>query len=383
MRQDLKERFERETRTLATLREEHLGKVVRWVYSTEELWSCWDLREKGSEDSILPGPDGAFYAYGFDEEGRRILVREFEWNSVWVQQGSHGTKSGPELRRVPTGNVRREYLIKYEGNCLQVSVLEGGALKSVEQLEFQDRLLMDSEKFESESYSHLRFFYEGRRKKKQQYFADHERLDTEIHYGPHGEQTIFRVRRDGTLFQLGQPLPKGTTPKTLKAVIRERLLLLVPQVVEQAKIAEPIYCVSLGYDGEGNDVLPPLIGIGVESERTKWLQEHGTKARDWVWNPEEFYHFEKPHTQMEDDALEEACDLLNNHLAERDSLGPAVRLLIEVATQLNRISWPAGIHKTPDFVVYAVDIEMSSLQKNMKASLSAEQFANLKARRLL
>jgi hypothetical protein len=169
----------------------------------------------------------------------------------------------------------------------------------------------------------------------------------------------------------------------LKATIRERLELLVPQVVANARINEPIYCVALGYDGEGNDVLPPLIAIGIESERQKWLGEHSSDAKHMIWNPADFFHFEKPHTQLEDEVLEEACDLLNTYLAERDSLSPAVKLLIEVAAQLNRATWPSTVKRTPDFVVYAVDFEGGSLKKNLRSCLTADQFKDLQTRKLL
>jgi len=383
MRQDLIERFEREARTLAAVREEHLRNVVRWMYSTEELWSCWDLREKASDDNALPGPEGAFHAYGFDDSGRRIAVREFEWNSVLVRENERGPGSPAQGLRVPTTKVLREHLISYEGDWLKISVLQGGSLRSVHQLRFRDRLLLESESFGDQSYGRQLFEYEGRRKKRQRCFSHHERLDTEVHYGPHGEQTIFRVRRDGTLFQLGQPLPKGITTKRLKATIRERLLLLVPKVVETAKIDDPIYCVALGYDGEGNDILPPSIAIGVDSERSRWLREHGTEARNWLWNPAEFSHYETPDTQLHDDALEEACDLLNNHLAERGSLSSAAKLLVEVAAELNRVPWPDSVRTTEDFVVYSVDLELGTLRKSMKACLRPEMFADLTARRLL
>ena len=382
MRQSLIERFEQEVQALAALREERLREVVRWVHSTEELWSCWDMREKAPEDGALPGPEGAFYAYGFDESGRRVTVREFKWNSVWVPENERGPGSPAELLRVPTNDVLREYLISYDGDCVNVSVIQDDLLRSVDRLRFQDRLLMESESFGDGFYRRQVFQYEGRSKKRQQCFSQNERLDTEIHYGPHGEQTFFRVRRDGTLCELGQPLPKGITPKKLKATIRERLLGLIPQIVSAAKIDEPIYCVALAYDGEGNDILPPSIAVGVNSERNKWLREHGAEARDWLWNPAEFYHYEKPYTQLEDDALEEACNLLNNHLAERGSLAPAAKLLVEVAAELNRVPWPANARRTEDFVVYAVDLELGSLRKNMKACLSPEQLSDLKARRL-
>jgi hypothetical protein len=284
---------------------------------------------------------------------------------------------------VPTKDVLREYLISYDGDWVNISVIQQGLLRSIDRRRFENRLLMESESFGDRLYGRQVFQYEGGRKKRQQCFSHNERLDTEIHYGPHGEQTFFRVSRDGTLFQLGQPLPKGITSKRLKATIREGLLRLIPEVVGNAEIDEPIYCVALAYDGEGSDLLPPSIAIGVDSERTKWLHDHGAKARNWLWNPAEFYHFEKPHIQLEDDALEQACNLLNNHLAERDSLAQATKLLVEVAAELNEVSWPSHIRRTEDFVVFAVDLELRSLRKNMKACLRPEQLSGLKTQGLL
>jgi hypothetical protein len=205
----------------------------------------------------------------------------------------------------------------------------------------------------------------------------------EIRYGPHGEQNFFRVKCDGTLFELGQPLPKGITPKKLKSTISARLMLLVPELVAKTNITEPIYCVALAYDGEGNDVLPPVIGIGLESERVHWSAEHGTAAKEWIWNPANFYHYEKPHTQLRDDTLEEACDLLNSHLTEQGGYIRAARVLVEVAAQLNKTCWPGNVQKTADFVVYSVDLELGDLRKNMKSCISSARFADFKNRKLI
>jgi hypothetical protein len=81
--------------------------------------------------------------------------------------------------------------------------------------------------------------------------------------------------------------------------------------------------------------------------------------------------------------LEEVCDLFNDYLADRDSAAPAVKLLVEVATELIRISWSAAVQRTEDFVVCAVDFELGSLRKNLKASLTAEKMAVLKAKKFI
>jgi hypothetical protein len=173
------------------------------------------------------------------------------------------------------------------------------------------------------------------------------------------------------------------TVKSLKATLQNRLLTLVPQVVAAAPIQEPIYCVALAYDDEGNDALPPVIGIGLESERQRWRTEQGKKAKDFVWNPAEFHHYEKPHTQIFDDVLDEASDYLNSKWAEGNPAASVAKLLAEVAAELTRQAWPVSIRRTGDFVVYAVGFEGSGLRRSLKASSSPDQLALWKQTGLL
>jgi hypothetical protein len=254
-----------------------------------------------------------------------------------------------------------------------------GELERVSRLRFQGRLLVEDESVVQGFYQHTLIHHQGSKKKLQQSFNNKGQVFFEIDFGPHGEQSYFRVRRDGSRFQLYQPLPKGITVRSLKETVQKRLVTLIPELVSAAKIREPIYCVALAYDDEGNDALPPAIGIGLESERQRWKIEHGKKAKDFVWNPAEFHHFEKSHTQLSDDTLEEACDYLNSKWAEGDSASPAAKLLIETAAALNQTEWPSSVQRTHDFVVYAIGLEGSGLRKSLKASLTPERLAILKA----
>jgi hypothetical protein len=58
-------------------------------------------------------------------------------------------------------------------------------------------------------------------------------------------------------------------------------------------------------------------------------------------------------------------------------------LLVETAAELSRLDWPSSVQRTEDFVVYAVGIEGSGLRKSLKASLSSERMAMLKAAKLI
>ncbi len=380
MRQELEQRFKAEAQMLPILRDRRKAEVVRWEFSTQEIWSYEDMRRHSLDSDILPGPDGAFYACGYDQAERPIVLQHFDGLDTFVPPAP-GEPAEPQ--RIPTKQIWAEDFISYCGETLDVAWFMRGELEAVYRLTVRDQLLVEEEVFRHGVYQHTRFHYEGRRIHLQQSISEKGQIFLEIAFAPNGEMTYFRVRRDGSRFQLGQPLPKGVTVKSLKETIQDRLLPLVPQVVASTKISEPIYCVALAYDGEDNDALPPLIGIGLESEREHWLAEHGKDAWQWIWNPAEFNHYEKAHTQLDDDTLEEACDLLNSSLAERASSAPAVKLIVEVATALNQVTWPAQVKRTSDFVVYAVDFELSSLRKNLKTILAPEAWAALKAKKLI
>jgi hypothetical protein len=275
--------------------------------------------------------------------------------------------------------VSCEEFITHDEDTLEVLRFVRGKLERVSRLRFQGQLLIEDESVIQGFYQHTRMRYEGSKNKLQQSLNNKGQVFLEIDFGPHGEQSYFRVRRDGSRFQLCQPLPKGITVKSLKETVRKRLVALIPELVSAAAIREPIYCVALAYDDEGNDALPPTIGIGLESERQRWKAEHGKKAKDFVWNPAEFHHYEKSHTQFSDDALEEACDYLNGKWAEVGSASSAAKLLMETAVTLNQANWPLAVQRTQDFVVYAIGFEGSGLRKSLKAGLTPEKLAMLKA----
>jgi hypothetical protein len=371
MRTEIEQRFESESKVVPVLRESFMARVVRWTFSTRGIWDYEDRRQYGFEWDPLSDPEQAYRRCGYDETDRPIVLQHL----VWSDTQHHGVRES-----FTTQNVWAEELISHHGDTLDVTRLVRGQLERVSRMTFCGRLLVEEEEFAFGNYSHTRWQYQDGRKVLQQSISDKGQVIFEIAFSPHGEETYSRVRRDGTRFQLGQPLPKGVTIKSLKETIRSRLLALIPEVVVSAKIQEPVYCVALAYDGEGNDVLPPIIGIGLESERLKWLAEDRKGAWRLIWNPAEFHHYEKSHTQLEDDDLEEACDYLNSKIAEQDSAAQAIKLLVQVAAALNNASWSTDVQRTPDFVVYAVDFELKSLRKNFKTCLPHERFAAFKAK---
>ena len=273
MRPEIEGWFRREAEMASSLREERKREVVRWEFSTQEIWSYADMLRHSLDSDLLPDAKGAFHSCGYDQEGRPILLEHFDWKDDYASQ-----------RRTPTSEVWAEEFIAYSNGRLDVTRFVRGQLEAVYRLTFQNGLRVEEEAFLHECYQHTRFLYAGRDLRLQQAISERGQVFYEIAFGPRGEQT--------------------------------------------------------------------------------------------------FYHYEKSHTQLCDDELEEACDYLNGASAERGSTNPAVKLLVEVATELNSIPWPARVHRTNDFVVYAVDFELGSLRKNLKASLPPERLAVLRSKRL-
>lgn len=367
MKTEMAQWFDSASKSLPVLRQQFTTQVVSWVFSKADRWSYENKQREENDSDILPGREGAACACGFDAADRPIFFQHFYPKQVIDEYG------------IADSDIHIEEFITHNGDTLEIASFVRAHLQSVSRLRYENQLLIEDEIFIDGHYQRNLRHYEGRRIRLQQSYSEHGVLFYESAFGPNGEQTCFRVRRDGTRFQLYQPLPKGITVKSLKETVRNRLVAVIPQLVASAGITEPIYCVALVYDDEGNDALPPSIGIGLASERKRWRQEHGKRAPELIWNPAEFHHHGKSHTQLSDEALEEACDYLNGKWTEGGSSAPAAKLLVEATIELNRADWPASVQRTDDFLVYAIGLEGSGLRKNLKAVLGAEKLAAFKS----
>jgi hypothetical protein len=173
------------------------------------------------------------------------------------------------------------------------------------------------------------------------------------------------------------------TVKSLTRFVRQRLLEMIPQCVQAGGLKEPAYCLVLAYDAEAEEILEPTLGVGLESERQKWLREKGDQAWLSIWNPAEFANFSEGPIQLNDEELHRASTWLNRLLAEREQTAPAIKLLVAVAAELEKLDWSRYLQTAPDFVVYAVDLELRHLRKNLKKIVAPKKLAALKAAKFI
>jgi hypothetical protein len=379
----LEARFNAEKESYETLKQAAERAVVKWRYSREMLWSYHPEQQDILTTNELPDSKGAERAYGYDKTDRVVCVRGYTIDRKYDHVDG-------KLRTTETQRVSNEEFIRHTGDIMEITSYyqtcppeRERRLHWIYEARTKDGRVIALAELGNNGFNHVEYFWEGNRLKGDRNLDENGKVTLESEIEPDGTVKLYQLRKDGSRYLLGQPLPKGVTVKSLAETVRKRLLKVIPGMVKGLKLKEPAYCVALAYDGEGNDVLGPSVGIGLESERKKWLAERGKDAWQLIWNPAEFQHYEKPHTQLEDEELEQASDWLNEALANRESAAPAVKLLVEVAADLEKLDWSKILKITPDFCVYAVDFELGDLKKNLKKILPARKLAALKAAKLI
>ena len=192
-------------------------------------------------------------------------------------------------------------------------------------------------------------------------------------YGDHGEKVLYRAR--GT----------GPSLSSLQRRVEDRLVETVPKLVRGHAGEEPIYCVVLHYHPEWP--LPPTVGLGLERDRQAWLDtiDDPEMLKLTIWNPAEFSNY-RDGTVMRD--LPEIDPELARAIAaipenDDDAAERARATLNRAARRLHKLDWPSIAPVTADFVVFAVDYELTHLDENFRHSVPASLRKTLARRSLL
>jgi len=341
--------------------------IKRWVYGSSLLYKHTPepLEATGStKGRVVKSKEQARARYGFDDQDRIV----YEWSGVetcFTEMLCYHEPGRIVQARYFCTTHEGELCPKFEGAMQLILDAEGRVIE------------MNNGKITG-----TRFKWED---------GNVTRVDwcmspgvTEIEYDLAGKvEKVWQGAGKNRVLYFKRP-PSGATITSLEPVIVEGLLTSIRKLLLSLKIKEPIYCFALAYDGEGNGVLPPYPGIGLESERAKWLKEHGKEAKHIIWNPAEFQHYEKPHIQIENAKLDKQIEVYNQLLeAKSASDAKPIKLLNDVAHELNKFDWSKHFKVTDDFVVYCVDFELGHLAKNISKTVSAERMKILKQKGFL
>lgn len=146
---------------------------------------------------------------------------------------------------------------------------------------------------------------------------------------------------------------------------------------------EPAYCLAIGY--QPDSPLHVDAGIGTDRERQAMLLDLGEYGVGLdLWNPAAFETNPAFLPGRDDQAYTEAAALLEQEWRTTDDAGAGFRLLARVAKRLNAAGF-AGLPRTPDFVVFAIDPEIpdqAHVERHLRACVPKASFADLKKRGL-
>lgn len=168
--------------------------------------------------------------------------------------------------------------------------------------------------------------------------------------------------------------PAGFDLDVACRAIEDALVTLIPDTVARLRVDGPAACVALSY----------------HQSRTLSLQVHASTAAERTalaaiapyaaWSPADFQ------TGTDIDRTDAGpARLVWQELALLDAADPGAgseigrRLLCSAAARLNLHDWSDTLPVTDDFVVYAVDLELVDLERNLTECLPPDRLASLHA----
>lgn len=176
---------------------------------------------------------------------------------------------------------------------------------------------------------------------------------------------------------------RGQSITALSPNVAEAVKAAIIEVVKNWQTPERAYCLAISYDDEGNDLFPPTIGIGLESERSRWAVQHGERLKEFVWNPAEFANFATAPLSVELSDMKEDVRMLNQLISEQGAYAKGIRVIRKVAAELGKLDWSKMLDITGDFVVYSVGTELADLEADLRACIGAKKLAALKKANLI
>ena len=338
--------------------------VVEWRNYSDEIFDPRPLyfESHRRRPGRRVGPEATFpvarYQYGFGQDGRVWVEREAtqfrgQIKEMFVVYGSDGPAEAAQFDhssdKRPIYLDRFTYadglLVKYEKQgqmgCVRSTYLysEGHPTRidhhtgpSLEQLvPFQ--------------IEHLRFDGSGKLAE-----VVCRQLD------PAGREVASEVRFKAK--------PRAMTTKDAVSGFLNEFAAAVPSALSSAHVTGPVYCLALAYDPEQFSTLPPTVALG--------FVDHLGQPDSEPWNPAKMGQIELEREQYPE--LFKFAELLD----QRPLSAKALRSLMnEAALRLAKLDFSGILALSPDFVVYATDLDLGDLIPNLRRVLSKDRFEQL------
>lgn len=362
--------------------------VVRWepysrdAFDLRPLFYERHLDRPGRRLAEPPPPGTDYERVGFDAAGRPVVVEDHSgfldgkvshetfraYGEGRVEQAYYRADGDPvhlHEYRYEDGRIRSAWMATAHGVTHEEYHYTGDSVTGIVVHEARERGLPGERELSARLVQTVRASYEG---------------------GALARVAIIPGDRpvdDDAVTPLYERPPAGFTFEAAREAVREDLVARIPRTVAAMEIDRPAYCVALAYSSEPGGY---LVYVGLEEAREELLST--PDGAEWIWNA--------PDMEGGDDAdlsseVETTARLLFQELRLADADDPTARpgtersrdLICEVAKELNSFDWSRVLPVTGDFVVYATDMELVDVERNMAYCVPPSRLADLRSCGLL
>ncbi len=386
---DLQARWAAAFQQYETLKAAAEGAVVRWEWTSGERYSLQPLffRRYPGRGRVLEGPgENGGFRYGFDA-GDRVRVFQMHNYAAEVSEEFYTYADDHVVSvRYTTFLPRLPWQVAYytlEDERVTRYRLFNTNFGPAIRVATPDAILALAERTRMITRSTELYRYQGERLVRIQHEVETagpppRTFEEHLTYDEVGRlQRVEKVQPTGETYTSYRRPQKGQTLSALADEVKQRLVQAIPARLQQAQIADPVYCLVLWFR-EADFYVPPLPTPGLEADRQSALAAYGAEARYRLWMPAgpDLIHLEDP-------ATVEVCDLFNQQVIATEQWDLGLTVVQEVAAALTHVDWTGILDVTDDFVIYGMDYEMHDLEEAMAASVPAGRIDDLRRRGLL
>jgi hypothetical protein len=357
-------------------------RVARWVWAAERtewevLAPLWVERrgERPGGGVLAAAPENVADAvlYGYGAGGELLIARRFR----------DGAPGDPDIR---------DYVVRVpaeDGTVLQLCFFHPFVRSAFAELRRIERATISGDRVVAvdvwsappEEGAHMREEYiyaEDRLTRIEYSFRALARPDVlrhsyEVGYDGEGRlQTIVKQqtgKADDVVYRASSTAAVRNARKRIVARLADGVIAWANRV----ELQMPACAIAIAYDAESGAPLPPSLGVITKAN----VSGAPSRVPEDLWNPAEFPGFDVQPAEFDDPDLLEDCRTLNQAWASTLDTDAVRKLLVETAKQVNARRNEIRIESLGELAIYAVDLELVDLQRNLRATVSPTVIENI------